>query len=78
MKRGSRKYRCEDCACEQTISRQERDRAARPRCCGCGSPRIEPVTAEAKRDIIFGNRNLVEGEKSGVVLSSWQPVAKVV
>ncbi len=48
MKRGKFKYRCADCGAESFYERKEFDRAARPRCTGCGSTRLDPVTKHAQ------------------------------
>ena len=49
-KKGCRKYRCEECQEESFHHWIERNRAARLRCPGCGSARMDLVTAEARAD----------------------------
>lgn len=39
-----RVYVCQECQARQTLKAGEFDRAARPRCVGCGSVRLEPAT----------------------------------
>lgn len=48
--KGRRKYRCEECGEESFRHWVERNRAARMRCLGCGSARLELVSEEAKKD----------------------------
>lgn len=69
-RKGYRKYRCEECKAESFHHWVEKNRAARIRCPGCGSARLEAVTREAKEEEIIGNLNRVEGEveRPGVVL----------
>ena len=50
MRKGYRKYRCEECKAEELHHWIERNRAARMRCTACGSARLELVTEAAKAD----------------------------
>lgn len=45
-----RLYECEDCHTRRFVPWVELNRAARPRCYGCGSTRLELVSEEAKED----------------------------
>jgi uncharacterized Zn finger protein len=49
-KRGSRLYQCDECKEKSYHHWIERNRAARMRCPGCGSVRLELVSKEAKDD----------------------------
>ena len=67
--RGKRKYRCEECKNEQFLHWVELNRRTRPRCTGCGSVRLEPVTKEAKEERDLGYRNVLEhDEKRGDIV----------
>jgi DNA-directed RNA polymerase subunit RPC12/RpoP len=61
MKRGFRKYRCDECKEESFHHWIERNRAARLRCPGCGSARMELCSEEAKADAASLQRVRVEG-----------------
>ena len=41
---------CEDCHARRYVAWVELNRASRPKCYGCGSTRLELVSAEAKED----------------------------
>ena len=47
-KHGRFKYRCDECGSEAFYDRKEFDRASRPRCTGCGSTRLDPVSKLAQ------------------------------
>ena len=61
--RGQRKYRCGECKAESFHHWIERNRAARMRCPGCGSARLELVTKEAKEEAADLQRVRVEGHR---------------
>ena len=60
MAKNNFKYRCEDCGTEQFHNRFSFTRAARVRCVGCGSTRLDEVTPEAT------NRRLI-AQTAGIV-----------
>ena len=60
-KRGSRKYRCDECKAESFHHWIELNRAARLRCPSCGSARMDLVAAEAKADRASLQRVRVSG-----------------
>ena len=45
-----RLYECEDCHAKRLVAWVELNRAAKPKCYGCGGTRLELVSAEAKED----------------------------
>lgn len=45
-----RLYRCDDCGERRFVAWVELNRAARPKCMGCGSARLELVSEEAVKD----------------------------
>lgn len=59
-RRGRFKYKCADCGYEQFVDSVERARRTRPRCMGCGSAALDPVTREGKDHIKIGNTNLAQ------------------
>ncbi len=63
---GKRKYRCEDCGECRFVHQIERDRAAKPKCYRCGSTRLEPYSDDAKKDVVAGNLNRLEGPRASV------------
>ena len=63
-RRGYRKYRCDECKEESFHHWIERNRAARLRCPGCGSARMELVSAEGKEESARLQDNRYEGSRS--------------
>lgn len=63
MARGTKKYRCEDCGAESWHHWIERNRAARMRCTGCGSSRLEMVTKKAKDEAVAAQTVGVVGHR---------------
>ena len=66
-RKGFRKYRCDECKEESFHHWIERNRAARLRCPGCGSARMELVAEEAKKEAadlqavrVVGNRHMTQ------------------
>lgn len=45
-----RLYECDECGERRFVSRIELDRAARPRCNGCGSTRLEIVSDDGREE----------------------------
>ena len=45
-----RLYECDDCHERRMVSWIELNRAAKPKCMGCGSTRLELVSEDAKKD----------------------------
>lgn len=64
VRRGSRKYRCEECKTTSFHHWIELNRAARMRCPGCGSARLELVSEEAKKDAAELNDVRAGGHRS--------------
>lgn len=44
-------FRCEDCGAKRFVTPRELNRAAKPRCHGCGSTRLEVQSDVAKEDL---------------------------
>jgi len=65
-----RLYECDECRERRFVSRVELDRAARPKCFGCGSSRLELVSEEAKEDRARLNRERIAGSGGSLKLSS--------
>lgn len=63
-RRGSRKYRCGECKEESYHHWIEFNRAARPRCPGCGSVQLEIVNNEAKEARTESQQVRVSGHRS--------------
>lgn len=63
MKRGFKKYACDECKAESNHHWIERNRAARLRCPACGSARMELVTVEAQNEAALAQRVRVEGHR---------------
>jgi len=69
--RGAYIYSCEECHVERRESRLIRDRAARPRCPSCGSPKYGPKTSKAavdiqeRKDLGESRKNLQSGQDAG-------------
>ncbi len=61
--RGKRKYRCQECGECSMHHWIERNRAARMRCPGCGSARLDLVSAEAQADQADLNRVRLDGHR---------------
>jgi peptide subunit release factor 1 (eRF1) len=59
-------YQCEECGVRRMVSWRERNRAAIPRCNGCGSARMELVSEDAKEDLARLNRERVTGPGGSV------------
>lgn len=72
MKRGTRKYRCAECAHEQGIHFTALDRRSKTRCERCGSLWLDPVSPEALKEIVDKSTNRVIGPKEslGVAISN--------
>ena len=64
---GKRKYRCDDCKQENFFHWKEFNRAARPRCLGCGCSRLEIVSTEGKKEQILNNQTRLQGHRSMVL-----------
>ena len=47
---GRRLYECDECHSRRMVAWVELNRAARPKCYTCGSPHLELVSGEAKKD----------------------------
>lgn len=67
--KGKRKYTCEDCGESRLVHWTELNRAGKPRCFKCGSTRLAPGSDEARKDVLAGNRNRLDGPKPSVVFS---------
>lgn len=52
MRRGQRKWKCADCGEESIHHWVERNRASRLRCPACGSIHMDPVTKDARNEIV--------------------------
>ena len=61
---------CDECHERRFVAWVELNRAARPRCYGCGSQRLELVSEEAKDDRARLNRERVVGSGGSLELSS--------
>ena len=64
MRRGQKKYKCGECGAESFHHWIELNRAARLRCPGCGSARMELVTQEARKEAAAAMDNQVFGLRS--------------
>lgn len=64
-----RLYQCDDCGERRFIPWVELSRAAKPKCYGCGSTRLELVSDEAKDDRARLNRERLAGTGGSLVLS---------
>ena len=58
---GKRLYECEECHTQRMVPWGELNRAARPRCYGCGSTRLELVSPEARKDRARLNQERIVG-----------------
>lgn len=65
-----RLYKCEECGTRRMVAWVELNRAARPKCYGCGSTRLEPVTDEAEDDVARLQRERLIGTGGSLILSS--------
>ena len=63
-------YECEDCHERRFVSWVEANRAARPKCYGCGSTRLEIVSKDARDDRARLNRERIIGTGGSLKLSS--------
>lgn len=61
MKRGQKKYRCDECKAESFHHWIERNRAARLRCPACGSARMDLVSREARAEAVAAQQVRVLG-----------------
>jgi hypothetical protein len=64
-----RLYECDDCHERRFVAWVELNRAARPRCYGCGSQRLELVSEDAKDDRARLNRQRIVGSGGSLELS---------
>lgn len=64
-----RLYECDDCHERRFVAWVELNRAARPKCFGCGSTRLELVSEEAKDDRARLNRERIVGTGGSLILS---------
>lgn len=65
-----RMYECQDCHAKRMVPWVELNRAARPKCYGCGSTRLELVSDEAKADQSRLQRERVAGTGGNLILSN--------
>lgn len=63
-RRGQRMYQCGECKGRSYHHWIERNRAARMRCPGCGSARLELVSDEAKKEAAEAQQVRVDGHAS--------------
>jgi len=63
-------YECEECHARRFVSWVELNRAARPKCYGCGSSRLELVSEDAKEDRARLNSERITGTGGSLKLSS--------
>ena len=63
MRRGQRKHKCGECGTTAAYHWIEKTRAARMRCIGCGSTRLEIVSEEGKKDALQKQLVAVEGHR---------------
>lgn len=59
--RKKRLYQCDDCKSRRFVDRIELDRAARPRCHGCGSTRLELVSDDGREEQVMMSSARVSG-----------------
>ncbi len=64
-----RLYECQECHARRWIAWVELNRAARPKCYGCGSTRLELVSEQAKDDAARLQRERVIGTGGSLKLS---------
>ena len=64
--KGKRQYQCTDCGELRFVHWVELNRAAVPRCYGCGGT-LEPHSSGAKEDRLIGNRNRAGATSDGSV-----------
>jgi len=62
-------YECDDCHARRFVSWVEQNRAAKPRCMGCGSTRLELVSDDAKEDRARLNAERITGTGGSLILS---------
>jgi hypothetical protein len=62
-------YECDECHVRMFISYLEVNRAARPRCTGCGSARLDLVSDDARDDRARLNRERLKGTGGSLKLS---------
>lgn len=60
--RKKRLYQCDECKSRRFVSRIELDRAAKPKCNGCGSSRLEIVSDEGRDEEIARSHARVTGD----------------
>jgi len=65
-----RLYECDDCHERRFVSWVELNRAAKPKCYGCGSTRLELVSEEAKADRARLQQERVTGTGGSLKLTS--------
>jgi uncharacterized Zn finger protein len=63
-------FKCEECGERRFVTAQERNRAAIPRCMGCGSAHLELVSEDAKEDQARLNRERLTGTGGSLKLAS--------
>jgi hypothetical protein len=66
---GKRLYECEECRERRFVAWVELNRAAKPKCLGCGSTRLELVSDDAKEDRQRLQRERVAGSGGSLELS---------
>ena len=64
-----RLYECQECHERRMVPWVELNRAARPKCYGCGSTRLELVSEEAKKDQARLQQERVAGTGGALKLS---------
>jgi len=52
MNKNKRLYQCDDCRNRQFVAKIELSRRSKPRCNKCGCQRLEPVSDDAKAEIV--------------------------
>ncbi len=66
MKKGFRLWQCDECKEKSWFHWIERNRAARMRCPRCGCSRLEIVSDEGYQDMVFKQRERVNGPTSTI------------
>lgn len=62
-------YECEDCRSRRFVNWVEQVRAAKPKCYGCGSTRLELVSDDARKDQARLNQKRIIGTGGSLRLS---------
>jgi DNA-directed RNA polymerase subunit RPC12/RpoP len=70
VNKGKRLYECGDCKERHYLAWRDFNRAARPRCAGCGSVRLELCSTEGKAERVRLNQERVAGTGGSLVLGS--------